>query len=140
MYLLQAEASMDAAHFLAGYDGKCGNIHGHRWRVLAKVCGDTLKTDIQSRGMLVDFGQLKEDLKQEVDYFDHSFIIEKDTLKAATYGALAEEGFLMREVDFRPTAENFATYFFEKMKQRGYRVKEITVYETPNNCACYSEE
>ncbi|MBE5905821.1 MAG: 6-carboxytetrahydropterin synthase [Lachnospiraceae bacterium] len=139
MYYLEAEASMDAAHFLAGYQGKCGNIHGHRWRILAKVCGDILKEDEQSRGMLVDFGQLKDDLKEEVDYFDHSFIIEKDTLKEETMKALMGENFLLREVDFRPTAENFATYFYGQMKKRGYQVHEITVYETPNNCACYSE-
>lgn len=140
MYYLEAEASMDAAHFLAGYQGKCGNIHGHRWRVLARIGGETLKDDEQSRGMLVDFGQLKEDLKQEVDYFDHSFIIEKNTLKPETVKALLAEEFLLREVDFRPTAENFAAYFYKKMTTRGYEVKEITVYETPNNCAVYSEE
>ena len=140
MYYLETEASMDAAHFLAGYQGKCGNIHGHRWRVLAKVYGETLKTDIQSRGMLIDFGQLKEDLKQEVDYFDHSFIIEKNTLKPETMKALLAEDFLLREVDFRPTAENFAAYFYRQMEKRGYAVKEITVYETPNNCARYEEE
>ena len=27
MYRLQAEDSFDSAHFLAGYEGKCGNIH-----------------------------------------------------------------------------------------------------------------
>jgi len=26
------------------------------------------------------------------------------------------------------------------MQQAGYRVKRVTVYETPNNCAVYEEE
>jgi 7-carboxy-7-deazaguanine synthase len=26
------EQSFNSAHFLAGYQGKCANIHGHRWR------------------------------------------------------------------------------------------------------------
>ena len=54
--------------------------------------------------------------------------------------ALQEEGFLMRVVNFRPTAENFARYFYDKFKDYGFNVAEATVYETPNNCASYSEE
>ncbi|MGN0169527.1 MAG: 6-pyruvoyl trahydropterin synthase family protein [Lachnospiraceae bacterium] len=140
MYILEAESNMDAAHFLAGYDGKCGNIHGHRWRVLARVSGEDLMQDKQNRGMVVDFGKLKEDLKEEVDYFDHMFIVERDSLKPSTIEALSKEGFTLRMVEFRPTAENFAGYFYERMKKRGYRVEQITVYETPNNCAIYCEE
>ena len=35
MYFLKTEQSFDSAHFLAGYHGKCANIHGHRWKVIA---------------------------------------------------------------------------------------------------------
>ena len=35
--------------------------------------------------------------------------------------------------------KNMAKYFYEKMQQAGYRVKRVTVYETPNNAACYEE-
>mgnify|MGYP000320293802 CR=1 FL=1 len=37
MYYLQTKASFDAAHFLWKYEGKCRNIHGHRWNVVAKI-------------------------------------------------------------------------------------------------------
>ncbi|MEF2600873.1 MAG: 6-carboxytetrahydropterin synthase, partial [Fusobacterium mortiferum] len=33
MYTLISEASFDSAHFLSGYNGKCKNIHGHRWTI-----------------------------------------------------------------------------------------------------------
>ena len=40
MYYLTVENSFDSAHFLHGYDGKCSNLHGHRWRVVVDVaCG-----------------------------------------------------------------------------------------------------
>lgn len=139
MYILKAEASFDAAHFLAGYKGKCGNIHGHRWRVVIKVQGLQLKTDKQSKGMLIDFARLKKDVKEETDSFDHMLMVEKNTLKPATAMALKEEGFQMVELDFRPTAENLAKYFFDRMGQRGYEVKSVAVYETPNNCAIYEK-
>ena len=34
MYKIRIEESFDSAHFLAGYDGKCSNLHGHRWRIV----------------------------------------------------------------------------------------------------------
>ena len=37
MYILKTEASFDSAHFLAGYDGKCSNLHGHRWKIILEV-------------------------------------------------------------------------------------------------------
>jgi 6-pyruvoyltetrahydropterin/6-carboxytetrahydropterin synthase len=139
MYTLRTEHSFDAAHFLSGYNGKCANIHGHRWRVIIEICSDSLESEGQTRGMLVDFGELKSEVKAAVDYFDHCMIYEKGTLKAATLQAFNDEGFRLVEVEFRPTAENFAEYFYKVFKDKGYRVKAATVYETPNNCACYSE-
>lgn len=120
--------------------GKCGNIHGHRWRVLVKVKSETLCEDAQQRGMCVDFSILKNALKEIVDRYDHNFLIEKGTLRETTMEVLKEEGFQFIELEFRPTAENFAKHFYELMKEKGYSVAKVKVYETPNNCASYYEE
>lgn len=140
MYSLITEHCFDSAHFLAGYKGKCSNIHGHRWKVVIEVKSLTLQTNQQFNGMLVDFDHLKKDIKAEVNYLDHAFIVEKDTLKPGTVAVLVEEGFQIIVMEFRPTAENFAKYFYDRMELRGYQVKSATVYETPNNCASYEEE
>lgn len=140
MYILKTEQSFDSAHFLGGYEGKCRNIHGHRWRVVIEVKTEQLETDCQLRGMHVDFATLKANLAEETEKLDHAFIIEKGTLKDATMTALREEAFHLIEIDFRPTAENFAKYFYEKMTAYGYQVKCATVYETPNNSAAYCED
>ena len=139
MYRLETEHSMDAAHFLAGYEGKCGNIHGHRWRVIVTIQGEQLESSGNERGMIVDFSKLKEDVKEMVDYFDHTLIIEQGTLKEKTMDALKEEGFCIREVVFRPTAECFSAYFYQILRSKNYEVANVNVYETPNNCASYSE-
>jgi 6-pyruvoyltetrahydropterin/6-carboxytetrahydropterin synthase len=91
------------------------------------------------RGMLVDFSRLKQDLREETEILDHSLIIEAGSLREKTMEALQEENFRVLEVPFRPTAENFAKYFYGKMKEKGYTVLKATVYETPNNCAAYFE-
>lgn len=114
MYILKTEASFDSAHFLAGYEGKCSNIHGHRWKIILEVKTEELKDDVQHRGMYVDFGELKKDLRELADSMDHALIIEKNTLKETTLEALKSENFHIIALDFRPTAENMARYFHER--------------------------
>ena len=139
MYKLKTKASFDSAHFLKGYEGKCSNIHGHRWTVEIEVGAETLESDTQNRGMVVDFSNLKKDLKEIADYFDHSLIMETGSLKQTTEDALLAENLRIVKVDFRPTAENFAKYIYDEMTSRGYKVIEASVYETPNNVASYCE-
>lgn len=139
MYKLKTKASFDSAHFLKDYEGKCSNIHGHRWTVEIEVGAETLESDTQNRGMVVDFSNLKKDLKEIADYFDHSLIMEIGSLRQATEDALIAENLRIVKVDFRPTAENFAKYIYDEMTSRGYKVIEASVYETPNNVASYCE-
>ena len=139
MYKLKTKASFDSAHFLKDYEGKCSNIHGHRWTVEIEVGAEALENDTQNRGMVVDFSNLKKDLKEIADYFDHSLIMETGSLRRATEDALLAENLRIVKVDFRPTAENFAKYIYDEMTSRGYKVIEASVYETPNNVASYCE-
>lgn len=137
MYILKTEAAFDSAHFLSGYNGKCANLHGHRWVISAETASERLIDSGQLRGMITDFSYIKNDLKALADEFDHAFIYEKGTLKNTTVAALNEENFRLIEVDFRPTAENFAEYFYNRLSEIGYNVSSVTVYETPNNSATF---
>ena len=89
---------------------------------------------------LMEIFHEKKDLKEIVDYLDHCLIIETGSLKETTLKALQDENFRIIQFAFRPTAENMAKYFYDKMIGRGYRVKQITVYETPNNAASYTQD
>ncbi|MBQ8148111.1 MAG: 6-carboxytetrahydropterin synthase QueD [Lachnospiraceae bacterium] len=141
MYTIETQTSFDSAHFLAEYQGKCGNIHGHRWTVKVIARGENLDQETaQTRGMLMDFSQLKEALRTMGDQLDHVFIIEKNTMAEDTLQCLKRDGFKMVEVPFRPTAENFAKWFFDRLTEQGYSLQSVIVYETPNNCATYSLE
>ena len=64
MYYLKTSAAFDSAHFLSGYNGKCANIHGHRWTVEVKINGEELQNDGEKRGMLIDFSDLKKAVKK----------------------------------------------------------------------------
>ena len=139
MYTIKAGAEFDAAHFLKDYQGKCRNIHGHRWRVTAEVGSETLREDPQHRGMVEDFGDPKHILRDLCGQLDHSLIYETGSLKERTLEAFREEAFRLSELPFRPTAENFAKYFYDLLKQKGFAVRRTEVFETPDNCAAYEE-
>lgn len=140
MYYLKTCAAFDSAHFLNGYKGKCSNIHGHRWTLEVKISGENLQESGDKRGMLIDFGDLKKAVRSLADAYDHALIYETGSLKPTTLAALQEENFHLIEVPFRPTAENFAKYFYDKLAESGICAASVTVYETPENCAVYEVE
>jgi len=137
MYKLRVKAEFDSAHFLKGYEGKCANLHGHRWTVEVELAAEDVQAEGQCRGMVLDFSDVKEALRKEARRLDHSLLIEEGSLRPATMAALKEENFRILEFPFRPTAENFAKHFYDYMKKEGYPAAAVRVYETPNNCACY---
>ncbi|MBR4201596.1 MAG: 6-carboxytetrahydropterin synthase QueD [Oscillospiraceae bacterium] len=137
MFILKTNAAFDSAHFLAGYNGKCANLHGHHWVIEAEAGQEALQQTGEKRGMVIDFSDLKKAVRSLADFYDHALIYETGSLKAATLAALRDEDFRLIEVPFRPTAENFAKTFFEKLTAEGLPVLRVTVYETPDNCAGY---
>ncbi len=140
MYRIETEASFDAAHFLKGYEGKCKNLHGHRWNVLVSAEGKALQTSGPKRGMLLDFGDLKAAVRALAEEFDHAFLVEDGSLKPETLKALTAEDFKIVTLQFPTTAENLSRYFYDRLKEKGYPVHAVTVYETPNNAATYDGE
>ena len=108
MYGLKTESSFDAAHFLTDYHGKCENLHGHRWRVVAYLKQEELQTEGTMKDMVVDFGEFKKALRDLTEELDHSFVIEEGSLMDKTIACLKEEGFELSVLPFRTTAENLA--------------------------------
>lgn len=136
MYILKTSAAFDSAHFLAGYDGKCANLHGHHWVIEVEAGQEQLQEAGQQRGMVVDFAELKHAVRGLADAYDHALIYEAGTLRESTLNALRAEQFRLIEVPFRPTAEQFAKAFYEALAAE-LPVLRVRVYETPDNCACY---
>ena len=66
-YELTVKDHFDAAHALPGYDGPCQYLHGHTWEVEVVIAGQHL----DEVGMLYDFKDIKRDLHQLLENFDH---------------------------------------------------------------------
>ena len=90
--------------------------------------------------MVMDFSEFRHALEDIADRYDHTLIYERGTLREETLAALRSEDFSLTEVGFRPTAENLARAFYEELVDREMPVVQVTVYETPNNCAVYNAE
>lgn len=135
MYGLKTESCFDSAHFLTDYYGKCENLHGHRWRVVAYLQQEKLQTEGTMKDMVLDFGVFKKALRALTEELDHTFLVEEGSLMDKTVACLEEEGFTLTFLPFRMTAENLATYFRDRLVDQGFPVSQIDVYETPLNCA-----
>lgn len=137
MYGLKTESSFDSAHFLTDYYGKCENLHGHRWRVVAYLRAPELGGDGTMRDMVVDFGVFKRALRALTEELDHTFLVEEGSLAADTMSCLEREGFSLTVLPFRTTAENLARWFCDRLVEGGLPCAQVDVYETPLNCATY---
>lgn len=137
MYGLKTEAAFDSAHFLTDYYGKCENLHGHRWRVEVTLGQDELQAEGTMRDMVLDFGVFKKAVREAAEELDHVFLVEEGSLAPETIAALEGEGFTLKILPFRTTAENLAHWFYDKLVAQDLPVIEVEVDETPNNRAFY---
>lgn len=126
------------AHFLEGYEGKCANIHGHRYRVVAAFLSESVADGGSARGMVADFTEVKETLRRIGESFDHKLVIEDTAEGRRIKSVLPAHD--VELVPYRPTAELMARDIYVRLKNSGCPVCSVEVFETPTNSCEYSEE
>jgi 6-pyruvoyltetrahydropterin/6-carboxytetrahydropterin synthase len=112
-WTLKVKDKFQAAHFLKDYKGKCEKIHGHTFHVEVSV----VTSQLNHTGISLDFTQLKDQL---------AAILPDHTLLNDVY-------------DFPPSAENLARHFYYELRKT-LPVKEVTVWESEDASATYSED
>lgn len=112
--------SFETGHALYGYDGKCRNVHGHSYKLAVTVIGKPISdTENVKLGMVIDFGDLKKIVKQEVvDVFDHATVFNKNTPHVELAAELEDRGHNVILVDYQPTSENMIQDFALKIQKR----------------------
>ena len=105
---LTKEFSFEAAHLLEGYDGACREIHGHSYRLFVTVRGVPVCDGRNPKlGMVMDFGQLKRIVGEEVvQRLDHAFVMRRTPAGEAFAEALGTRFERIVCVDYQPTCEN----------------------------------
>lgn len=128
--------TIEAAHRLLhpNSPAKCRNIHGHRWAVELTLAG----TALDDRGMLVEFGQLKQAWKGWLDsHLDHVLMLhEKDPLLNAILSV--EPNHRIYQLAGEPTAEKLAQLLYNQAHKiledmPGVWVEKVQVAETEGN-------
>lgn len=137
MFQLKSEVQFDMAHFLYGYQGKCANIHGHRYRLIATFASETLQQEGQARGMVADFHEIKASLREIAKEFDHKLVLEDNEEGRRLTEVLSAYAIIL--VPYRPTAEEMSRDFYHRLQAAGLPVSSVELYETPTNSCTYSE-
>jgi len=123
MYQVSIEQHFDAAHFLRGYQGKCEALHGHRFKVVAKV--ESPRTN--DIGLAYDFTELKQHLGDILNKFDHTCLNEVTPFD-----------------EINPSSENIAVTIYDelKLKLTGAPVSlfSVEVWESPQSWVTYSPD
>ena len=123
MYQVSVEQHFDAAHFLRGYQGKCEALHGHRFRVVAKVKAPRLD-DI---GMAYDFAELKRHLRDILSRFDHTCLNDVPPFDK-----------------INPSSENIATTVYSELQERltatPVSIALVEAWESPQSGVAYSPD
>lgn len=112
--------NFETGHALFGYDGKCKNVHGHSYKLSVTVIGEPITdTNNVKYGMVIDFGDLKKIVKEEVvDIFDHATVFNKNTPHIELAKELQDRGHHVILVDYQPTSENMVIDFAAKISAR----------------------
>ena len=122
---LHTEFTFDAAHFIDGYDGKCGRMHGHTYRVHITAKSHKLNPSkyLDTPDMVCDFKELKwaaADGKK--GGLDHTVLNES--------------------IPVPTTAERIAEYIHKETKNKipADIILTVTVWETENSWVEYTDE
>lgn len=123
MYEISVEEHFDAAHFLRGYKGKCEALHGHRFRVVAKVKA----TGLDDTGMAYDFTELKQHLRDILAKYDHTCLNDVPPFDK-----------------INPSSENVAAAIYAELQDRlsgaPVSISCVETWESPQTGVAYSPD
>lgn len=126
-WTLSTEFTFDAAHFIRDYDGPCGRMHGHTYRVRIEATSSQLHASeyCPHPVMVADFRTLRW--------------AKQDLLKGGLDHAVLNE---VLPQEYETTAERIAQYIHEKTKKQvpeGVKLK-VLVSETPSSWVEYEDD
>jgi 6-pyruvoyltetrahydropterin/6-carboxytetrahydropterin synthase len=120
MFELKVVTSFVAAHQLTMVSQKCENLHGHNWKVETCVKGK----ELNSAGVLKDFGEIKANVRELMSRLDHKFLNELEAFD-----------------DGNASSERIAVYIAEELQsmieEPDIKVSKVSVWESDNACATY---
>jgi 6-pyruvoyltetrahydropterin/6-carboxytetrahydropterin synthase len=123
MFELKIVTQFAAAHRLRHFQGKCEQLHGHNWKVEVYLRASQL----DSNGLVRDFGEIKAMTHEVLNGLDHQYLNELNPFQQEN-----------------PSSEHIARYLFDQIgrlvNDERARVSRIAVWESDTSCATYWAE
>jgi 6-pyruvoyltetrahydropterin/6-carboxytetrahydropterin synthase len=134
MFRVSREIDFCYGHRLLNYEGKCRYLHGHNAKLIITIEAK----ELDRRGMVMDFGDIKRDITRWIDdHLDHRMLLHREDPIVPVLQGMGEPLFLM---DANPTAENIAKLLYEFAQQQGFPVVETKLWETVHCYATYRND
>ncbi|MDD1622186.1 MAG: 6-carboxytetrahydropterin synthase [Methylococcaceae bacterium] len=134
MFIITKEVYFCYGHRLMNHPGKCRNLHGHSVKASISIKQDALN----QQGMVCDFADVKDCVDGFINrLLDHNFLLHKDD---PIIPALIANNEQFLPLDEHPTAEVLAKMIYQHVKQQGFNVDQVVLWETASACACYRED
>ncbi|MCS7305419.1 MAG: 6-carboxytetrahydropterin synthase [Thermoguttaceae bacterium] len=132
MFRVVREFQFCYGHRLLEYEGKCRFLHGHNAKALVVLEA----AQLDSKGMVLDFGEVKRRLGQWIEEnLDHRMILHR---LDPVVPILLEAGETLFLLDVNPTAEHIAQLLWEQAQRLGLPVVEVAFWETPHCQAVFA--
>ncbi len=118
MFEVSVQEHFDAAHYLRGYQGRCENLHGHRFQVMVMVRA----AEVDQIGLAYDFVELKRHLREVLGRLDHTCLNDVPPFDR-----------------INPSSENIAATIYSELEKRlaGISISRVQVCESPGACVTY---
>lgn len=123
------EVQIDTSHRLLYYEGKCANLHGHRWKIEVWMEG----VPDPATQILIDYSLIK----QVINKYDHQIILNRDDPMVPRI----QEFHPVITTPGDPTSELIASLIRDDLYAacRDHKitatVPKIRVWESPTSCA-----
>jgi 6-pyruvoyltetrahydropterin/6-carboxytetrahydropterin synthase len=136
MYTIRKKFRFEFAHQLDAAFSKCCSetIHGHSY-VLECFFSSRF---LDETGMVIDFGEVKEKMKELLEEYDHALIMP-NTFSADYLSCLNNWNSKLKIVSYNPTAEKMAEDLYFKIKKILPLIKKVRLHETETGFAEFEQ-
>lgn len=133
MFTITKEIYFCYGHRLMAHPGKCRHLHGHSVKAAITVSA----TELNGQGMVCDFSDVAAAASGYIDAeLDHNLLLHRNDPLIPMLTAMGERFTPLEE---HPTAEFLAKLIFSRVKDQGFDVRAVTLWETASAYATYTE-